>query len=140
LGILPLGASNDTARALGIPLGLDAACAVVAQGVPTPIAVGQAAPLAKVGATSLAQGAAPWVGQVFLHALTLGLNVAFARLATDVAQRQRWGRLTYAAAAIEALPQFEPAPITIHFSDSDSMQAAAAPERVTCEALQLAII
>jgi hypothetical protein len=58
----------------------------------------------------------PHQGKVFLHALTLGLNVAFARLATDVAQRQRWGRLTYAAAAIAALTQFEPVPITIYVS------------------------
>ena len=49
LGILPLGISNDTARALGIPLRLDAACAVVAQGVPTPIAVGQVVPLWSIG-------------------------------------------------------------------------------------------
>jgi diacylglycerol kinase (ATP) len=47
LGILPLGTSNDTARALGIPLDLDAASAVITQGTPTPIAVGQVVPLAK---------------------------------------------------------------------------------------------
>jgi diacylglycerol kinase family enzyme len=140
LGILPLGTSNDTARALGIPLKLDAACAVVAQCIPTPIAVGQVVPLTKGGTTSLTQDAMPQDSNVFLHALTLGLNVAFARLATDVAQRQRWGRLTYATAAIKALPEFEPVPITIHFSSSDGMQAAAAPERLTFEALQLAVI
>lgn len=140
MGILPLGTSNDTARALGIPLQLDAACAAVAQDIPAPIAVGQVVPLAKGGASSLTEGAEPWDSNVFLHALTLGLNVAFARLATDVAQRQHWGRLTYAASAIEALPQFEPVPITLHLSDSDGMQAAVAPERVTCEALQLAVI
>src|SRR6266487_926728 len=75
LGILPLGTSNDTARALGIPLDLAAASAVVAQGIPTPIAVGQVVPLPKGGNTPLAHAAVPRDGNVFLHALTLGLNV-----------------------------------------------------------------
>ena len=140
LGILPLGTSNDTARALALPLDLDAASAVVAQGIPTPIAVGQVVPLAKEGSTPLTHAAVPHQGKVFLHALTLGLNVAFARLATDVAQRQRWGKLTYAAAAIEALKEFEPVPITIHVSRSDGTRAAAESARVTCQALQLAVV
>jgi diacylglycerol kinase family enzyme len=138
LGILPLGTSNDTARALGIPLDLDAASALVAQGIPTPIAVGQVVPLSRVGNLPLIDAAVPGQGKVFLHALTLGLNVVFARLATDVAQRQRWGKLTYAAAAIAALTQFEPVPITIHFSGSDDTSAAS--ESVTCQALQLAVV
>jgi len=140
LGILPLGTSNDTARALGIPLDLDAASAVVAQGIPTPIAVGQVLPLGFGSSTSLNEAAVPHQGNVFLHALTLGLNVAFARLATDVAQRQRWGRLTYAAAAIAALTQFEPVPITIHVSRSDGPEATEVRESMTCQALQLAVV
>lgn len=39
----------------------------------------------------------------FAHALTVGLNVQFARLATNVATRQRYGRLTYPFAALEVL-------------------------------------
>src|SRR5690348_14296542 len=39
LGILPLGTSNDTARALGVPLELAEAAAAIAQGIPTPIEV-----------------------------------------------------------------------------------------------------
>ncbi|MFL5807456.1 MAG: diacylglycerol/lipid kinase family protein [Roseiflexaceae bacterium] len=140
LGILPLGTSNDTARALGIPLDLDAASAVIAQGIPTPIDAGDVVSLPKGGSLPLTQAAVPRDGKVFLHVLTLGLNVAFARLATDVAQRQRWGKLTYAAAAIAALTQFEPVPITVHFSGSDGTHAVAASESVTCQALQLAII
>jgi diacylglycerol kinase family enzyme len=140
LGILPLGTSNDTARALGIPLDLDAASAVVAQGITTPIAVGQVVPLSFGGSTSLNEAAVPHQGNVFLHALSLGLNVAFARLATDVAQRQRWGRLTYAASAIAALTQFEPAPITIHISSGDGPEATEAQESMTCQAVQLAVV
>src|SRR5947209_2587589 len=34
-------------------------------------------------------------GAAFLHAATLGMNVEFARLATDVARRERWGALNY---------------------------------------------
>src|SRR5262245_59884807 len=40
LGILPLGTSNDTARALGLPLDLEAASTVVAHSIPTLIDVG----------------------------------------------------------------------------------------------------
>lgn len=140
LGILPLGTSNDTARALGLPLDLGAASAVVAHGIPTPIAVGHVVPLPHGGSRALTHTAMPGQGNVFLHMLTLGLNVAFARLATDVAQRQRWGKLTYAAAAIEALTKFEPVPITIHLSGVDGTQAAGIPESVTCQALQLAVV
>lgn len=82
----------------------------------------------------------PGQGKIFMHALTLGLNVAFARLATDVGQRQRWGKLTYAAAALEALTQFEPVPISIHLSEIDGTQGAEATTSVTCQALQLAVV
>lgn len=138
LGILPLGTSNDTARALGIPLALDAASAVIAQGTRTPIAVGQVVPLAK--GSSLNQADVSNQGKVFLHALTLGFNVAFARLATDVAQRQRWGKLTYAAAAIEALTQFAPVPITIHLAHSNGTEVPEAVTSLTCQAVQLAMV
>jgi diacylglycerol kinase (ATP) len=137
LGILPLGTSNDTARALGIPLALDAASAAIARGTPTPIAIGQVVPLAK--GSSLTPADVPNQGKVFVHALTLGLNVAFARLATDVAQRRRWGKLTYAAAAIEALTQFTPVPITIHFSHTNGTEVTEAT-RLTCQAVQLAMV
>jgi hypothetical protein len=37
----------------------------------------------------------------FADALTVGVNVQFARLATNVATRQRFGRMTYSVAAIQ---------------------------------------
>lgn len=130
LGILPLGTSNDSARSLNIPLDLDAASAVIAHGIATPIDVGHVLPAMTepgglsperkprrstlaVEATNEALAAH---GAYFLHALTLGLNVHFARLATDVARRERWGPLTYAASALEALTQFEPVPIVLTLS------------------------
>ncbi|HEX9056137.1 MAG TPA: hypothetical protein VF818_01275, partial [Ktedonobacterales bacterium] len=50
----------------------------------------------------------PVAGVYFVHASTLGLNVEFARLATDIGRRRRLGRLNYAASAIEAMTHFHP--------------------------------
>lgn len=124
LGILPQGTANDVARSLAIPLDLEGACAVIARGVVAEVDIGQALPAATepgAAATLAAADASglkmPEVadlravtatGAYFLHALTLGLNVEFARLATDVARRKQWGPLTYAASALEALTRFHP--------------------------------
>jgi diacylglycerol kinase (ATP) len=124
LGILPMGTSNDVARALNIPLDLADACAVIGRGVSVEVDAGQALPALTApralsvehepqAATSERRSALAAQGAYFVHALTLGLNVAFARLATDVARRQRWGSLTYAASALEALSQFQPVPMTL---------------------------
>jgi diacylglycerol kinase family enzyme len=126
MGILPMGTSNDSARSLGVPLDLTAASETIAWGVPTTVDAGQALPaLTEPGAlspthtASLAANEAALRatlaehGAYFMHALTLGLNVEFARLATDVARRERWGTLTYAASALEALTQFQPVPVTL---------------------------
>lgn len=129
LGILPLGTANDVARSLAIPLDLDAACAVVAGGLAQPIDLGRAIPaatepgeLAALGDAVAAgdrtsevarQAALAHTGAYFLHTLTLGLNVEFARLATDAARRRRWGPFTYAASAFEALTRFHPMPLTV---------------------------
>ena len=52
----------------------------------------------------------------FAHALTVGLNVEFARLATNVATRQRFGRMTYPIAALEVLRNHDPLNVELHFS------------------------
>ncbi len=136
LGILPMGTANDIARAMNIPLRFDDAAQVIASGALHPIDAGQVVPsqtaphaAARQAAPSLATldaaltTAAPvqperggTEGAYFLHALTLGLNVEFARLATDVEQRKRWGRLTYFASAIESLEHFHPIGVTLRFS------------------------
>jgi diacylglycerol kinase family enzyme len=143
LGILPMGTANDIARALNIPLALaDAARVIahgVAHGVARPIDAGQVIPsrtaphlaaqqavptesmlnaaLADTRPSQSAQSAQSEPGGAyFLHALTLGLNVEFARLATDVARRRRWGRLNYIASAIESLEHFSPITVTLRFS------------------------
>lgn len=133
LGILPLGTANDVARALGIPLAPADAAAVIAQGEPRAIDAGQAIP-ARTQPHAAAQETAPGPTTLtgalagesedspasgaayFLHALTLGLNVEFARLATDAEQRRQWGRLTYLASAIESLERLRPIAVKLSFS------------------------
>jgi diacylglycerol kinase family enzyme len=130
MGILPMGTSNDSARSLGISMDLAEAAQVIAHGIPTEIDVGQVLPamtepraLSPQSATEPATPATAEMhaalasrGAYFMHALTLGLNVEFARLATDVARRSRWGGLNYAASAVEALTRFEPVSVTLRLS------------------------
>jgi diacylglycerol kinase (ATP) len=108
LGILPLGTANDTARALNLPEDPSTAARLItsllARGKERQIDTGELIP-----ENSTDQAA----GGIFLHALTLGLNVEFARLATDVARRKRWGAMTYAASAIESLSHYIPLPVTL---------------------------
>ncbi|HEX9035673.1 MAG TPA: diacylglycerol kinase family protein [Ktedonobacterales bacterium] len=105
LGVLPLGTANDTARALLIPSDPLAAARLIAnslaRGEEWLVDAGELAP-----STHSAGG-------LFLHALTMGLNVEFAHLATDVAQRRRWGTFTYAASALESLSHYIPLPVTV---------------------------
>ncbi len=144
LGIVPLGTANDIARALNIPLAPADAAHVIAQGALQAIDAGQAIPsqtephaaahqtapseaqldAALTGAPTdqpgqpaaeRADGRAPG-GAYFLHALTLGLNVEFARLATDATRRRLWGRFTYIASAIESLDRLKPIPVTLRFT------------------------
>jgi diacylglycerol kinase (ATP) len=129
LGIVPLGTANDIARALNIPLIPADAARVIAQGALQSIDAGQAIPSqtephaaqstpseAQLDAALADVGEAAAGGAYFLHALTLGLNVEFARLATDAARRRLWGRFTYIASAIESLDRLKPIPVTLHFS------------------------
>jgi len=151
LGVLPLGTSNDVARSLNIPMNLADAAALIASRHSTLIDAGEVfslrdrpAPsrsrltaifqrrlrepmlvdpaLAEVEQLDVASvGAA---GACFLHALTLGLNVEFARLATDEARRAQWGALTYAASAIEALAHARPIHVRLRL---DGYQSYSAP-------------
>lgn len=134
LGILPLGTANDIARALDIPLDPAEAARAIAQGAIRHIDAGQVipsqtAPLtathppalaasalsAALAADPATQGLATG-GAYFLHALTLGLNVEFARLATDTEQRRTWGKLTYVVSAIESLEHLRPTAVTLRFA------------------------
>ncbi len=154
LGILPFGTANDIARSLSIPLDLAEAARVIAAGNVMQIDGGEALPaLTEPGALSVegehdaesganvsgADTPSPMRGAYFLHALTLGMNVEFARLATDVARRQRWGPLTYAASAIESLKSYKPVPMHLRF---DGLSEPEQRDRVEMEsrAVQLSIV
>ena len=116
LGILPLGTANDIARSLRIPQNLSQAVEVIAQGHTRPIDIGVAWPL--IQAPQQEQATAPTVSPeqaCFAHALTVGLNVQFARIATDVATRQRFGRLAYPVAALQAAGTHEALEVELHF-------------------------
>lgn len=151
MGILPMGTSNDVARSLRIPLELEAACRVIADGHIAPIDAGQTIPaLTKPGALGVhpappprgADAPASGTGAYFLHALTLGFNVEFARLATDVARRQRWGTLTYAASAIEALASFRAVPVAlrVYARDDFGTFSGEPTNTVHCQAVQVVAI
>lgn len=90
LGVLPLGTSNDFARSLGIPTDPTRAAQLIAAGEQTDVDIGSFVP----------DAGAP---RYFVHAATVGVNVNFAKLATQVSLRRRLGRLTYLAAGARAL-------------------------------------
>ncbi len=116
LGIMPLGTSNDIARSLAIPLALEDAARTLARGRTRMIDLGAAYPLdpSRAFSEQLAEGAAPIYGY-FAHVLTVGLNVHFAQIATNVATRKRYGRLTYPVAALEVLRNPEILPVRLQF-------------------------
>ena len=116
LGILPLGTSNDIARSLRIPQHLPQTVEVIAQGHVQPIDIGVAQPI--VQASQQEPALAPTVHPkqaCFAHALTVGLNVQFARIATDVATRQRFGHLAYPVAALQTMKTHEALEVELHF-------------------------
>ncbi len=161
LGILPLGTSNDTARALHIPQDIGEAAEVIAQGSEQEVDVGAAQPAEQAthpGTPSPSVGVSAQDGShpyaYFAHALTVGVNVQFARIATDVATRERFGRMTYPYAALKTVVASDPLDIRLEFEGLALPQAtvsaqgsvsptATTPETLTtlrCRALQVAVI
>jgi diacylglycerol kinase (ATP) len=153
LGILPLGTANDIARSLSIPQDIRLAAKTIVHGRQQLIDIGVAqpaeqAPHATSGkrAPSLDPQTARTKQGYFAHALTVGLNVQFAHLATSIATRQRYGRLTYPLTALEVLKNHAVLDVELRF-EGLVMQSGAAPMQPTdaipplrCRALQVAVI
>src|SRR5579859_3207075 len=90
MGILPLGTSNDVARALGVPLGLAAASKAFSRGMPVDMDVGQVLPARtepgamavdastheEISVPSAQDSALATHGAYFVHAVTLRLSGA----------------------------------------------------------------
>jgi diacylglycerol kinase (ATP) len=161
LGILPLGTSNDIARALHIPQDIGEAAQVIAQGKEQEVDVGAAQSAEQ--ATHLGTPSQPVVASTqdgshpyayFAHALTVGVNVQFARIATNVATRKRFGRMTYPYAVLKTAAARDALDIRLEFEGLAMPQATATsqatespmhttPETLTslrCRALQVAVI
>jgi YegS/Rv2252/BmrU family lipid kinase len=96
LGILPAGTSNDIARSLEIPLKIKDAVRVLADGEVATIDIGRF------------QVEGEEKPRYFIHAATAGINVAFARLATQASFRKRLGHFTYLVAGLIALEESRP--------------------------------
>jgi YegS/Rv2252/BmrU family lipid kinase len=92
LGILPLGTSNDFARSIKIPMNVEKAVRLFADGQESRVDAGKLT----------RDNEQP---RHFVHAAAAGINVQFARFATRADLRARFGRLTYAVAMAIAMKE-----------------------------------
>jgi diacylglycerol kinase family enzyme len=155
LGILPLGTANDIARSLNIPLDIHQAAETIAHGQPKAIDIGVAQPAEQAPHIATSSQETPIYTHIspqkhgyFAHALTVGLNVQFARLATNIATRQRYGSFTYPLAALEVLKNHTVLDVELHFEglvmppNTSAEQQVMSTEEISlrCRALQVAAI
>jgi diacylglycerol kinase (ATP) len=122
LGILPLGTANDIARSLNIPQNIRQAALVIALGRVKEVDIGVARPSEQAPHLASKGQQQPALSHVssakhsyFAHTVTIGLNVQFARIATNIATRERYRHLTYPVAAIETLKYHDALEVTLQF-------------------------
>ncbi len=100
LGILPLGTANNVARSLGVPLDIEAAVGLLATG--------------KIATVDAGRFVTSDGARIFVQTAMMGLGVDFARLATQVSLRRRFGHLTYLVATALALHRHRPFACDLH--------------------------
>lgn len=129
LGILPLGTANDLARSVGIPHDLASAAQVMASGNLQGIDLG----LSHASGQGSSSAASPQRGggepRLFTHALTVGLSVQFAQVATNKAIRKRYGRLTYPLALWKAFQAYHPLDVELHLYDVALSSSSSLPDQ-----------
>ena len=157
LGILPLGTANDIARSLNIPQDIRQAVQVIANGTVQEVDIGVAQPAEQAPHLASKDQQRPVPASVgtekhgyFAHTVTIGLNVQFARIATNVATRKRYGRLTYPVAAIETLKYHDALEVTLQFDGlvmphgnmmtPHLSNGSIDPNTLRCRALQVTVI
>jgi len=161
LGILPLGTANDIARSLRLSQDLRQAANIIAMGKEVEVDIGVARPAEQAPHPASRSQKEPVLAHVdlqkhgfFAHALTVGLNVQFARIATNIATRKRYGRMTYPFAALEVLRNHHALDIELQFEglalpqdrqprqELVALRTATADEHtpLRCRALQVTVI
>jgi len=158
LGILPLGTSNDIARSIAIPQDIRQAAEVIANGQVIEIDIGVAHPAEQaphLAGRAASKGSPTQIPLQkhghFAHALTVGVNVQFAQLATNIATRQQYGSLTYPITAFEVLRNhkaldmqfsFEGLAIPSYHTTSSSTTPGISEEKVSlhCRTLLASVI
>src|SRR5579859_4805900 len=160
---LPLGMANDIARTLRIPQDIQQATETIMRGRIIGADVGMAQPAEQAPHRASRHTGRPGQAHVlasqqsyFAHVLTIGLNVQFARMATNITTRQRFGWLTYPIAALEALKNYGPVELEIEVrglalpryvtssSGADTNQTeptiVTEPVRFQCKTLQATVV
>lgn len=107
LGIVPRGTMNNLARALGVPLDLEDACALIAMGTARKIDVGHIKVNAKKNV------------RYFLETAGLGLNA----IAFPTGQEVKKGMWNALPNALKKIIGFRPTPTTIELDDGETIQA-----------------
>lgn len=129
LGIIPLGTSNNVARAAKIPLDTRQAAECVLSGQAQAFDLGRVQQLQDTKQPE----------QFFTQALTAGAHVQFSQLATDQEQRQRLGALNYPLAVAETIRDFQVFDVELSFKGLSRATTPQQEATLQCRAAQITI-